>query len=100
MYIRTHKDCKNVDKTHVSSSQKNLSTEKGSRHEVPTLVLELLTIGSYWEKESQFFLKCMAPDKSTTLQWIPTFLEVYAQKKKIDLMDLKIKRTQSWVGRE
>lgn len=47
LYIRTHRDCENLDKTHVCSSQKNPNMEKGCGHKFLTLAYELMTIGSY-----------------------------------------------------
>lgn len=47
LYLRTYRDCENLDKIHASSSQKNPSMEKGCEHEFLIPVYELLTIGSY-----------------------------------------------------
>lgn len=47
LFLKTYRDCENLDKIHASSSQKNPSMEKGYGHEILIPAYELLTIGSY-----------------------------------------------------
>lgn len=52
---------------HILKSNKNPSTERGSRHKVPPLTKRLFAIGNCWERKTLIFQWCIA-GTSTTLQ--------------------------------